>query len=226
MTKLIYVVEDDRNLCLMMASLMKEEGFLTQEIYDGKEALEEIRRRPPDLLILDLLLPGMSGTEVCKQLRSDARTSYLPIIMVTGKGGDYDRIEGLAIGADDYLVKPFVPAELVARVKAILRRTEPRPAEPSILRAGDLELDIQRFEARCGKKSLSLTPTEFKILAILARHPGKVFNRQEILDRLHGDEKAILDRTIDVHIGTIREKIGACANLLKTVRGLGYKIEP
>ncbi|MGH8103399.1 MAG: response regulator transcription factor [bacterium] len=224
--KTIAIVEDDRVLNQLMSIYLKDEGFAVKEFYDGESAMKTIKTDPPNLLVLDLILPGVDGLEICRVLRADPATTHIPIVMVTGKGTETDRVVGLEMGADDYIVKPFNPPELVARVKAVLRRAPGVPLAPvPPLQKEGLEIDPQRFVARVEGKSIPLTATEFKILLILAGTPGKVFTREEILDRLWGTEKSVLDRTIDVHVKSLREKMGVCAHLLKTVRGIGYKLD-
>lgn len=224
--KTIAVVEDDRVLNQLMCIYLRDEGFKVKEFYDGESAMKAMKTEPPHLLVLDLILPGIDGLEMCRLLRADSATTHIPIVMVTGKGTETDRVVGLEMGADDYIVKPFNPPELVARVKAVLRRAQGAPLSAiAPLQKEGLEIDPQRFVARVEDKPIPLTATEFKILLILAGTPGKVFTREEILDRLWGTEKSVLDRTVDVHVKSLREKLGPCAHLLKTVRGIGYKLE-
>ncbi|MBN1433568.1 response regulator transcription factor, partial [Candidatus Fermentibacterales bacterium] len=180
----------------------------------------------PDLLILDLMLPDASGIEVCRTLRANRDWAGLPIVMLTALGEEADRVTGLEIGADDYVTKPFSPRELVARVRAVLRRSlERRESSGRATVGGILTVDPERFEATVSGRPVALTSTEFRILAILASQPGRVFTREQILDRLWGSEKAVLDRTVDVHVRHIREKLGDAASLLRNVRGVGYKLE-
>lgn len=186
--------------------------------------MRSLPRRTPGLVILDLMLPGMDGFEVCRMLRRDPATSSIPVIMLTAKGHETDKVEGLELGADDYVTKPFSPRELVARVKAVLRRTG--RAEPETLALGDLiTIDPERFEVKVKDGIVVLTPVEFKILHLLARNQGKVFTRDRILDHLWGNEKAVLDRTVDVHIKNLREKLGDAGDIIRNVRGVGYKLQ-
>lgn len=224
MAKLIAVVDDEPDILELISYHLKKERFEVREFRDGEGLLSFIETALPDLVILDLMLPGMDGLEVCRILKGDKRTSLVPIIMLTAKGSEIDRIVGLELGADDYVVKPFSPRELVARVKAVLRRAKMGEKEESIV-IGDLAIDTDRFEVRFKGRRIDLTPTEFRILAILAGRPGWVFTRNQLLNELWQEEKIVLDRTIDVHIRHLREKLGEGGRLIKTVRGIGYKLE-
>jgi two-component system phosphate regulon response regulator PhoB/two-component system alkaline phosphatase synthesis response regulator PhoP len=178
------------------------------------------------MIILDLMLPGIDGIEVCRSLKYNERTSSVLIIMLTAKGSETDRVVGLELGADDYMVKPFSPRELVARVKAVLRRSATQKGEvPKIIRIGDLVIDSDKFEVKIKDKTIDLTPTEFRILEILASHKNWAFNRDQLLSRLWGHDKIVVDRTIDVHIRKLREKLGESGEMIKTIRGIGYKLE-
>jgi len=173
--------------------------------------------------VLDLMMPGIDGIEVCRMIRSNPATSAIPIIMLTARAAEADRIVGLEIGADDYITKPFSPRELVARVKAVLRRTRPAEELPQTIRQGDILIDLSRHEVACCGNPVSLTATEFKILQTLASRPGRVFSRDEIIDSAIGDDNNVFDRTIDVHVTAIRKKLGKQGDVIETVRGFGYK---
>jgi len=224
MSRLIAVVDDEPDIVELISYHLKKERFKVREFYDGEGLLDFIKTTLPDLVILDLMLPGIEGLEVCRILKGDKSTSSIPIIMLTAKGSEIDRVVGLELGADDYVVKPFSPRELVARVKAVLRRAKMEKEKESII-IGDLAIDTGRFEVRFKGRRIELTPTEFRILAILAERPGWVFTRDQLLDKLWQEDKIVLDRTIDVHIRHLREKLGEGGKLIKTVRGIGYKLE-
>lgn len=223
MKKLIAVVDDEPDIVELISHNLKSEGFEVKGFEDGESFLFFIKRTPPDLVILDLMLPEMDGIEVCKRLREDVNLSSIPIIILTAKGGEVDKIVGLEVGADDYIVKPFSIRELIARVKAVLRRYN-KKEEPPLLRIEDIVIDNLKFEVRIGDRKIDLTPTEFKILEILARNQSRVFTRRQLLDYLWGDEKIVLERTIDVHIRNIRKKLGKEGRLIKSLPGIGYKL--
>jgi len=224
MNKLIAVVDDEPDIVELITHHLKKEGFKVREFYDGESLLTFIKDNPPDLVILDLMLPGIDGLEVCRTLKVNERTSSIPIIMLTARGTETDIVVGLELGADDYIVKPFSPRELIARVKAILRRAQPAK-KTKLFKVGDLVLDLTKYEVRVRNKKVDLTTTEFRVLAILSEKPGWVLTRNQLLDDLWEDEKIVLDRTIDVHIKNLREKLGEAGKLIKTMRGIGYKIE-
>jgi phosphate regulon transcriptional regulator PhoB len=218
------VVDDEQPLLDVLQYSLQREGFEVITATDSEEALQRFDEHQPDLVILDVMLPTRSGFEVCQILR---RRSSVPIIMLTAKGAETDRVVGLEIGADDYVTKPFSMRELIARVKSVMRRaSSTTPTGGTVLRAGDLTLDVERHEARLGDTLLSLSPKEFDLLRFLMEHPGQVFSRQTLLDRVWGEEKYIEERTVDVHIHWLREKIEADPRkpvYLLTVRGVGYK---
>jgi DNA-binding response OmpR family regulator len=220
----ILIVEDDKKTASLVALYLEREGFQTVLAPDGVQALELARRHKPALVILDLMLPRMDGWEVCRQLR---RTSDVPILMLTARGEEIDRVSGLTLGADDYVAKPFSPRELVARVKAILRRTRPEtPKEKNFLAHGKLAIDLEKRKVTLNDRTLSLTPHEYKLLQALMAVPGRVFTRSELLDRLYPGGEEVIDRVIDVHIGKLREKIEqdpTDPRYILTVRGVGYQ---
>lgn len=224
MKGLIAVVDDEPYTVELVTYHLSEEGFEVKGFRSGEEFLVFVEKTLPDLLVLDLTMPGMDGLEVCRVLKSDNRTASLPVIFLTGKGTVIDRVVGLELGADDYVVKPFSAREFLARVKAVLRRVRERP-EMQAKSIGDLEIDTDRFEARFRGRKIDLTTTEFRLLAIFAKRPGRVFMRERLLDELWQEEKTVVDRTIDVHIQHLREKLGEGGELIKTVRGVGYKLE-
>lgn len=224
MNKLIAVVDDEPDIVELITHHLKKEGFKVRGFFDGERLLTFIKDNLPDLVILDLMLPGIDGLEVCRTLRRSEKTSSIPIIMLTAKDTETDIVVGLELGADDYIVKPFSPRELMARAKAILRRAQPAK-KTKLFKVGDLVLDLTKYEVRVKNKKVDLTTTEFRILAILSEKPGWVLTRNQLLDDLWEDEKIVLDRTIDVHIKNLREKLEEAGKLIKTIRGIGYKIE-
>lgn len=225
----ILIVEDDRNLLDTLKYNLRKEGYDVIAAKDGVEALDAARREKPDLIILDIMLPKMSGFEVCRILRKD---TTIPIVMLTAKSDETDKIVGLEIGADDYMTKPFSLRELLARVRATLRRAkmgevQPEAGEP-LLKVGDIEVDVARHRASKGATELELTPKEFDLLAFLARNRGLVFSRDHLLEKVWGYDFAGDTRTVDVHIRWLRQRIEADPNIPKhliTVRGTGYKLE-
>jgi two-component system phosphate regulon response regulator PhoB/two-component system alkaline phosphatase synthesis response regulator PhoP len=220
----IAVVDDEPDIVQLVSIHLRKAGFSVEGFFDGGTLLKSISARIPDLIILDLMLPGVDGFEVCRILKRDPISSSIPVIMLTAKDHEADKVEGLDLGADDYMTKPFSPKELVARVRAVLRRAG--HAEPEAVTIGEnLTIDPERFEVRVKGQGVTLTPVEFKILCLLAQNRGKVFTRDRILDHLWGNEKAVLDRTVDVHIKNLREKLGAASDIIRNVRGVGYKLQ-
>jgi DNA-binding response OmpR family regulator len=217
----VLVIDDEKDLTELVRYNLDREGFDVITAADGRSGLSTAVRQQPDVVILDLMMPGMDGLEVCRQLRSDGRTSRIPIIMLTARVTETDRIVGLEMGADDYVTKPFSPRELVARVKALMRRSAP-PEPPQVIRHGKLVVDVARREVIYDNQPVSLTATEFRVLQFLAGRPGRVFNRDEIIEGAMGSDAAVTDRTIDVHITAIRRKLGG-GEQIETVRGFGYR---
>jgi phosphate regulon transcriptional regulator PhoB len=223
----ILIVEDERDIADLVKYHLEKASLPARSVGDGRHALDLIAREPPDLVILDLMLPGVDGIEVCRRLRSSPATQTIPIIMLTAKAEEVDRIVGLEMGADDYVTKPFSPRELVARVKAVLRRAA-APAAPGDgpIAAGDLRLDPSRHEVRKGEQPVVLSAMEFRLLEFFLRHRGRVFTRTQLLELVWGHDRFVEPRTVDVHIRRLREKIEdqpQSPTLLLTVRGLGYK---
>lgn len=220
----ILIVEDDKHIASLVDMYLKREGFHTVIAPDGQQALISARQSPPSLVILDLMLPIMDGWEVCRELR---RSSDVPILMLTARDDEVDKVSGLTLGADDYVVKPFSPRELVARVKAILRRVRSMPLQADVrLEHGELVLEPDKHKVMHGGQTVSLTPSEYSLLLALMSRPGRVFSRQELLDRLYPDGDAVVDRVIDVHIGKLRQKIEANPTrplYILTERGVGYR---
>lgn len=225
----ILVVDDERKILTLVRAYLEREGYRVVEAADGQQALDYFDSETPDLIVLDLMLPKVDGLEICRRIR---RTSAVPIIMLTARDEDADKLIGLELGADDYITKPFSPRELVARIRAVLRRARPLEmsvAPPARLTLGDLVLDEERFEATCHGHPLVLTPAEFRILAALARLPGRVLSRTQLLDMALGETYEGYERTIDVHIKNLRRKLAAAGGgrgcNIVTVYGVGYKLK-
>ncbi len=226
MNELIAVIDDEPDILELVSVHLKKNHFRVRAFPDAESLYASLRSETPDLIILDLMLPDADGFEVCKYLTKSDRLGAVPIIMLTAKVGETDKVLGLELGADDYVTKPFSPRELVARVKAVLRRREPaRQHVERIEIEGILSIDLQRHEVMMKGSKVDLTSTEFRILQLLASKKGWVFSREQILDHLWGNEKTVVDRTVDVHIKHLREKLGPAANLVKNIRGVGYKLE-
>ncbi len=219
----VLIVEDDPNTSSLVATYLQREGFKTLAAYDGEQALEAARRKNPGFVILDLMLPKVDGWEICRELR---KVSDVPILMLTAREEEIDRVLGLSLGADDYVVKPFSPRELVERVKAILRRARPAPRNEEVLRYGELQLDPQKHRVSLAGQTVELTAAEYKLLHALMRAPGRVFSREELLNHFYQHGETVVDRVIDVHIGKLRQKIEATPSrprYILTVRGFGYR---
>ena len=222
--KKILVAEDEVDVLNLVAINLKSAGFNVLKAEDGPTALEVARTAFPALIVLDLMLPGMSGIDVCKVLKSESATKLIPIIMLTAKAEEVDRIVGLELGADDYITKPFSPRELVLRVKSVIRRTDSSGPIDHTLKIGDIQLDRARFEVLVKGKQLDFTATEFKLLALLMERRGRVQSRDTLLNDVWGYENLIDTRTVDTHIRRLREKLGKSADCIETVRGFGYRI--
>jgi two-component system alkaline phosphatase synthesis response regulator PhoP len=221
----ILVVDDDRKIVDLVRLYLEKDGYRVLVAYDGHQALEVAGRNRPDLIVLDLMLPGIDGLEVCRTLQGEFQ---VPIIMLTARTTDEDKLIGLETGADDYVTKPFNPREMVARVRAVLRRVDrERDEGPAQLSVGDLTIDRPRHEVRVGGRLVHLTPTEFRLLEVMAGEPGRAFNRLELLDRVFGHDFAGYERTVDVHVKNLRKKIeqdSGRPTYVKTVYGVGYKV--
>lgn len=225
MSQLIAIVEDEPDIIELVSLHLKRGGFVVEGFEDAAKFLKFLNSRVPDLIILDLMLPDADGLEICKYLKKKDDYSSVPIIMLTAKGDETDKVLGLELGADDYVTKPFSPKELVARVKVVLRRKGQKEAS-KIVEIGDmLVIDAEKYEVRVEGVRVELTSTEFRILQLLSSRKGWVRTRDQILDHLWGDEKAVLDRTVDVHIKNLREKLGKAKTFIRNVRGIGYKLE-
>jgi len=223
-SKNILVVDDEVDLVELVSYNLKKEDFIVDSASDGKSALTKIKKGKFDLVVLDLMLPGIQGMELCRLVRNNPDTAGLPIIMLTAKGEEVDKILGLEMGADDYITKPFSPRELVARVKAVLRRSEKKIVTEKVI-IDDMEIDKERYAVTIKGRPITLSATEFKLLLYLAERPGKVFSREQLLDAIWGNESFVEPRTVDVHIRRVRaqiEKDPAHPKYIKTMRGIGY----
>ena len=224
----ILIVEDEANIRQLVRYNLEKEGFQVMEAADGLQGLRTAQKEKPDLVLLDLMLPGMDGLEVCRTLKGAPATSALPIIMLTAKAEEVDKIIGLELGADDYMTKPFSPRELTARIKAVLRRSQKETALPGELQVGRLRFNFSRYEVSMGGVKLELTPKEYELIKMLATNLGKVFTREQLLEKVWGYEYFGDTRTVDTHIKRIRQKLGVKDDSLwdiKTVWGVGYKFE-
>ncbi len=221
MTGTILIVEDERRLADILADYLRREGFRVELAHDGLRGLELWRTARPDLILLDLMLPRLDGLEAARRIRSE---SLVPIIMLTARDDEVDKLLGLGLGADDYVVKPYSPREVAARVKAVLRRSSGQVLPPEVYRVGGLELDLGSYVARCAGRELSLTSSELRLLAALAREPGRVKGRAELLAATGEGERFADERTVDAHVKNLRKKLGACGEGLETVRGVGYRL--
>jgi DNA-binding response OmpR family regulator len=221
----ILVVDDELDALEVLGFKLREAGFAPIFATDGLKALAAIRAEKPDLIVLDLMLPELDGLEVCKLMRRDPATAGIPVLMLTAKAAEMDRVVGLELGADDYVTKPYSPRELVLRIRKLLKRTKSGDDPGDNLRIGLLEIDIPHHAARVDGKAVTLTATEFNLLALLAKRRGRVQTRERLLQDVWGYETAIDTRTVDTHMRRLREKIGPVADSLETIRGVGYRFK-
>lgn len=222
--QIIAVIEDETDILELVSLHLKKHNFKVREFLDISSFYRYLNSELPDLVILDLMLPDADGLEVCKYLKNNENYQHIPIIILTARADETEKILGLELGADDYVTKPFSPRELVARVKAVLRR-EKKDETPNVIIFGKiLKIDLPKFEVYVNDVKIDLTPSEFKILTLLLKRKGWVFSRENILDELGSSDKGVLDRTVDVHIKNLREKLGPAGTFIKNVRGVGYKI--
>ncbi|MFA5087977.1 MAG: response regulator transcription factor [Candidatus Omnitrophota bacterium] len=219
----ILIVEDDKNISKLVRYNLEKAGFDCTVVITGEEALETLDKRPVDLIILDIMLPKMDGFEACKNIREDKRFAQVPVVMLTAKGEEVDKIVGFELGADDYIVKPFSPRELVLRVKAILKRGKPKENFKDIVSADKITMDIPRHKVWVDKKDVPLTQIEFKLLATLIQRRGRVQSRETLLADVWDMAADVTTRTIDTHIKRLREKIGKLGTFIETIRGIGYR---
>jgi len=222
--KHILVVDDEEDILNLVCYNIEKNGYRVSTAESGEEALEIARSKLPDLIILDLMLPGVDGLEVCKTLKNNAKTSHIPIVMLSAKGEEADVVTGLELGADDYVTKPFSPRILAARIKVVLRKAQTDGKEGRAIQAHGIAIIPDRHEVLVRGKAIDLTFTEFRILKFLATHPGRVFTRYQIIDGVRGEEYVVTDRSVDVQITGLRKKLGSTAGkLIETVRGVGYR---
>lgn len=220
----ILVIDDDKDIQKLVQYNLEKEGFQTLAARTGEEGLDMARAKAPALVVLDLMLPGIDGLEVCRLLRAEKATRSLPVLMLTAKGSETDQIVGLELGANDYIIKPFSVKVLIARVRNLLRRAQAPEAETPVLRHGDITLDRERMSVTVKGKPAQLTKLEFRILAFLLENPGRVFSRDKLLSGAWEGEAFVVDRTVDVHIKSIRQKLGKSRDVIETVRGSGYRL--
>lgn len=221
----VVVIEDEPDIREVIEHNLSREGYNVRSTRDGEDGLGLVKKEAPDLVLLDLMLPGLDGIEVCRRLKADPLTRGIPVVMVTAKGEESDVVLGLGMGADDYVSKPFSPKELIARVKAVLRRgplKEDSATRGRIERDG-VSIDASRHDVRVDGASTAFTATEFRLLHFLASHPGRVFTRDHLLNRVIGEDAIVTDRNIDVHVRAIRKKLGSYRDLIETIRGVGYR---
>lgn len=224
--KKILVVEDDEDIMELISYNLKKEGYSIVSAVTGEEGVKQAHSASPDVILLDVMLPEIDGLEVCRRLKSEAKTKSIPVIMVTSKGEESDVVAGLELGAEDYVVKPFRPKELVARIRAVLRRrSQPADAAPEIIKIDELQIDQKRREVLIKGKPVDLTFTEFQILYFLARKPGWVFSRYQIVDAVRGSDYPVTDRSVDVQVVGLRKKLGKAGDRIETVRGVGYRFK-
>lgn len=221
---MIYCVEDDSGIRELMLYTLKSSGMEAKGFVDGKELFEALKKEIPELIMLDIMLPGEDGVSILKRLRLNPITADIPVIFATAKGTEYDKVIGLDLGADDYLAKPFGMMEMMARIKAVLRRTSKKSKLPT-LKIGDLEMNKPEHNAYVSGERVTLTLKEFELLEKFMDNPGIVFTREQLLDSVWGTTYIGESRTVDVHIGTLRTKLGKCGEYIETVRGLGYRME-
>jgi two-component system phosphate regulon response regulator PhoB len=223
--KTVLVIEDEKDLADLITFNLENEGYRVVSATDGTAGLESARNTLPDLILLDLMLPGINGIEICKILRRNEKTSKIPVIMLTAKSEEIDRVVGFEVGADDYVVKPFSNRELMLRVKAVLRRGELDKPSDKVIRIGDLSIDTSRHQVTCAGEEVTLTTTEFKLLINLAERLGRVQSRDVLLKNVWGYNYIGDTRTVDTHITRLRTKLGESGEMIKTIRGFGYKME-
>jgi len=222
----ILVVEDEEDIQELVRYNLAKEGYQVDVVSSGEEALQAVRNQPPKLMVLDLMLPGVDGLDVCKMLKNDPKTMNVPVVMLTSKGEESDIVIGLELGADDYITKPFSPKVLIARIRAVLRRKRKEVApDEAAIRVGALMIDPLKHAVLVDEKAVDLTATEFRVLHFLAQRPGWVFTRQQIVDAVRGADYAVTERSVDVQMVGLRRKLGACAEYVETIRGIGYRFK-
>ncbi len=221
----ILIIEDERSLVEVLTYNLQKEGYIVASATDGQDGLRRAMSLLPDLVLLDLMLPVIEGLEVCRQLRSSPRTKEIPILMLTARGEEVDEVVGFQMGADDYVTKPFKLKPLMQRIKALVRRKQLVESESDVVTCHGVEIDRPQHKVSVGAEELKLTPTEFKLLWTLIRQPGRAFSRHELMESCMGDDTLVLERTIDVHVKSLRQKLGEKGDLVETVRGIGYRFK-
>jgi two-component system alkaline phosphatase synthesis response regulator PhoP len=222
--KTILVVEDEKDIAELLGYNLKRDGFQVRLADTGEKALAQALKNPPDLVLLDLMLPGIDGREVCRRLRANEATAMIPIVILTARSEESDVVAGLELGADDYITKPFSPRVLMARVRSVLRRrTAPVEESQDHIRLQELEIDLARHQVHCGGQPVELSATEFDLLVLLARRPGWVFSRSQIIAGVRGEDYPVTERAVDVQVLGLRRKLGPCGQAIQTVRGVGYR---
>jgi two-component system phosphate regulon response regulator PhoB len=224
MPRTVLVIDDEPEMLKLLDYNLTRAGYAVLTARDGESGLAAARRHAPDLVILDIMMPGLDGLEVCKRLRQEPVTASRPILMLTAKAEEADRVLGLELGADDYVVKPFGMRELLARVKALLRRAESGPEGTEVLRVGRLVIDSGKRQVTAAGKAVALTTTEFNLLRALAERPGRVRSREDLIGAARGEDAEVVDRTVDVHVAALRRKLGKLGDMIETVRGVGYRL--
>jgi two-component system phosphate regulon response regulator PhoB len=223
-TQTVLIIEDEPSLQEILTYNLESRGYQVLVFDEGTEGLEGVRKHVPDIVLLDIMLPGMDGFEVCRHIRSDPLIKHLPVLMMTARGEEIDQLVGFQMGADDYVTKPFKMRILLERIKSLLRRTEGSTDDESgQLSANGIVLDRIQFKVTVGDEDIAFTPTEFDLLWHLMKHPGRVFNRADLMNAIMGDDTIVLERTIDVHIRALRKKLGDCGDFIETVHGIGYR---
>lgn len=221
---MIYCVEDDTSIRELMLYALRASGFEAEGFCEGQALFAALAHTEPQLILLDIMLPGMDGIEILKNLRGNPATAHIPVIIASAKGTEYDKVVGLDLGADDYLAKPFGMMEMVSRIRAVLRRTAPK-SQRELLQMGQLQMDPQAHTVYADGRRVELTLKEFELLRLFLEHPGRVFTRDQLLERIWSTDYLGETRTVDVHIGTLRTKLGPCGDYIRTVRGVGYRLE-
>ncbi|MGB6065806.1 MAG: response regulator [Desulfomonilaceae bacterium] len=222
----ILVVDDDEDILELVTYNLTKEGYHVSSVLSGEQALKKAKEEHPDAILLDLMLPGVDGLDVCRELKNDPATRYIPVLMVTAKGEDADIVSGLELGADDYITKPFSPRVLLARLKTVLRRHKPPESEElAVVNLRGLTIDPNRHQVLLDRSPIVLTTTEFRILHFLARRPGRVFSRDQIINAVKGENYAVTERSVDVQIVSLRKKLGKFGDAIETVRGVGYRVK-
>ncbi len=225
MAKKILIVEDEEDIVELLTYNLSKNGFQVSSVSQGEEAVRSVRQNKPDLILLDLMLPGLDGMDVCRLLKRESSTRHIPIVMVTAKGDEADIVSGLELGADDYVTKPFSPKVLLSRIKAILRRDGQSKEAASFVGLHGIEMDLDQRRVRCDGKEINLTYSEFQALHLLLSHPGRVFTRNQMIEEVHGHNHIVVDRTVDVLLVNLRKKLGSKGELIETVRGVGYRLK-